>query len=403
MKRLRVKPRENYEERLTEVGFNYYNLKSDDDTDYWQESVMYGFSEREIDFIQESTQELHNMAIDMVSRIVKSGDYPEYFELNDIAKELIEQSWRNGDPCMYGRFDLAYNGKDLKMLEYNGDTPTSLLEGSVAQWDHIQEAPGIPDELRDQYNLIDETLVEGWARNFKNAQVHFAASNEAGFEDWGNTVYMMDAALRAGVKVKDISMQDIGLDNNGRFLDLDNVEMRNVFKLYPWEYMVKEQFAESLKTSTTRWIEPAWKMLLSNKAMLVDMWKYNPNHPLLLETYASNEGLTGRYAKKAIHGREGANVYQTMLAAGQKVYENLGQGSKVVDDYDKWGYVYQEWFELKDHAGNKPIIGSWVIDNKACGMSVREDTNLITGDNAHFASHIMVPYDLEDRYRHYFE
>ena len=85
MKRLRVKPRENYEERLTEVGFNYYNLKSDDDTDYWQESVMYGFSEREIDFIQESTQELHNMAIDMVSRIVKSGDYPEYFELNDIA------------------------------------------------------------------------------------------------------------------------------------------------------------------------------------------------------------------------------------------------------------------------------------------------------------------------------
>jgi glutathionylspermidine synthase len=150
-------------------------------------------------------------------------------------------------------------------------------------------------------------------------------------------------------------------------------------------------------------VGPAWKMLLSNKAMLVDMWKYNPNHPLLLETYASNEGLTGRYAKKAIHGREGANVYQTMLAAGQKVYENLGQGSKVVDDYDKWGYVYQEWFELKDHAGNKPIIGSWVIDNKACGMSVREDTNLITGDNAHFASHIMVPYDLEDRYRHYFE
>ena len=28
MKRLRVKPRENYEERLTEVGFNYYNLKT---------------------------------------------------------------------------------------------------------------------------------------------------------------------------------------------------------------------------------------------------------------------------------------------------------------------------------------------------------------------------------------
>ena len=388
MKRLRVKPRENYEERLTEVGFNYYNLKSDDDTDYWQESVMYGFSEREIDFIQVSTQELHNMAIDMVSRIVKSGDYPEYFELNDIAKELIEQSWRNGDPCMYGRFDLAYNGKDLKMLEYNGDTPTSLLEGSIAQWDHIQEAPGIPDELRDQYNLIDETLVEGWARNFKNAQVHFAASNEAGFEDWGNTVYMMDAALRAGVKVKDISMQDIGLDNNGRFLDLDNVEMRNVFKLYPWEYMVKEQFAESLKTSTTRWIEPAWKMLLSNKAMLVDMWKYNPNHPLLLETHAydAHAHYAGKWVRKPILAREGANIHilQNNVDCG------AASGSFYFDDYDKYGYVMQRWVKTPLHEGMLPTLGLWMVGDECAGMSLREDVFDVIGNDAHFAAHYFV-------------
>lgn len=403
MKRLIVNPRPNFENALVDVGFNYYNLKSSDGSDYWQENVIYGFHEREIDYIQESTQELHNMSIDMVANIVRSGDYPEYFELSDIAKSLIEQSWKKADPCMYGRFDLAYNGNTLKMLEYNGDTPTSLLEGSVAQWDHIQGIPDLPDVLRDQYNLIDETLVEGWKRNFKNAHVHFAASNEAGYEDWGNTIYMMDAAMRAGVNVKDIAIQDIGLDNNGRFLDLENIEIKNVFKLYPWEYLVKEQFADSLKTATTRWIEPAWKMLLSNKAMLVELWKRNPKHPLLLEAYASDKGITGRFAKKAIHGREGANVYKTLYAGGHVIQEDLGQGSKVVDDYNRWGYIYQEWTELREFDGNKPIIGSWVIDNKACGMSVREDPNFITGDDAHFASHIFVPYGMEDEYKHYYE
>lgn len=405
MKRLQFAKRPNFEKQLESIGFNYWNLPSGPNMDpYWQEGVTYAFSETQVDKIQAASQELHDMSIDMVRHMVKSGDYPAYFGLNNNAIELIEQSWKRSDPSIYGRFDLVYDGKDeIKMLEYNGDTPVSILECSVAQWDYIQQANDIPDELRIQYNMIDETLMETWRKLYKNANVHFSASAGFRHEDWGNLVYVMDSALRAGVRVKEINMQDIGLDEHGRFLDLDEVEIRNIFKLYPWECMLDEQFSTAIKGAQTRWMEPAWKMLLSNKAMLVKLWELNKCHPLLLEAHATADELTGKYCKKAIHGREGSNIYQTMLLSGNVVSEELGQGSHLVPEYDKWGYMYQKWHNLPNHDGFKPIIGSWIIGDKACGMSIREDENVVTGHNAFFASHIFVPYDYEDKYKHLYE
>ncbi len=57
------------------------------------------------------------------------GLTPEGFEL---ASWSLEQ----GEPDVYARFDLAYagDGSPAKLLEYNGDTPTGLIEASVTQW-----------------------------------------------------------------------------------------------------------------------------------------------------------------------------------------------------------------------------------------------------------------------------
>lgn len=146
--------RPDFQQQLETIGMNYWNLPSGpDQKPYWQEGVCYGFSETQVDKILDATQELHDMSVDMVATMVKAGDYPEYFALTDHCKSLIEQSWNRGDKSFYGRFDLVFNGQDeIKMLEYNGDTPVSILECSVAQWDYIQQAEGIPDSLRTQYN-----------------------------------------------------------------------------------------------------------------------------------------------------------------------------------------------------------------------------------------------------------
>lgn len=398
--------RPNFQEELEKIGFNYWNLPSGPDAKpYWQEGVCYGLSETQVDKILDATQELHDMSLEMVSTIVKSGDYPDYFSLTDNCKALIEQSWNRGDKSFYGRFDLVFDGKDeIKMLEYNGDTPVSILECSVAQWEYIQQAEGIPEPLRIQYNMLDERMIETWKERYEpNTLIHFAASGGFRHEDWGNLTYIMDTALRAGMRVKEIKMQDVGLTDTGVFVDLEDQHIQNCFKLYPWEWMMDEQFGASIHGSETQWLEPAWKMLLSNKAMLVKLWALYKGHPLLLDSYAyENLVPDGKWAKKAIHGREGSNIFTFEKQGGEIILDALAQGSHLVPEYDKWGYMYQKWHKLPVYDGYRPIIGSWVIGDAACGMSIREDKNLVTGNDAFFASHIFVPYDQEEKYSNYF-
>ena len=70
------------------------------------------------------------------------------------AVPLVETSWEAEPPSLYGRFDLAYCGNGPpKLLEYNADTPTSLLEAAVAQWYWLEDAhPGGGDEPRPEGN-----------------------------------------------------------------------------------------------------------------------------------------------------------------------------------------------------------------------------------------------------------
>ena len=49
---------------------------------------------------------------------------------------FIAASWKRRDASLYGRFDLRYDGQGpAKLLEYNADTPTSLFETAVFQWE----------------------------------------------------------------------------------------------------------------------------------------------------------------------------------------------------------------------------------------------------------------------------
>lgn len=417
--------RSDFKAQLEGIGFNYWNSPSGpEQLPYWQEGTVYAFSETEIDRIQEASQELHDMSYAMVEQMITSGDYPDYFALDAHSIPLIEQSWKRGDKSLYGRFDLVMKGDEIKMLEYNGDTPVSILECSVAQWHYLEQIKKlpcgrkIPDELRIQYNLIDETLTEVWQERFKpGTLLHFASSGGFRHEDFGNLVYIMDNALRSGMQVKELQMQDIGLQvsppkvapfnglypNEKKFVDLQNEEIKNIFKLYPWEWMTEEEFGKELiNVPGTQWMEPAWKMLLSNKAMLVKLWEMFPNHPLLLAAYAKQPSR-GDWCKKAIHGREGSNIHKVKIADGNVLYDELAQGSHKVPEYDHWGYMYQQWYDLPNFDGYYPIIGSWIIGDKACGMSIREDKNLVTGNNAFFASHLFVPYDLEEQFEYLYK
>ena len=52
------------------------------------------------------------------------------------------------------------------------------------------------------------------------------------------------------------------------FCDKERVQISYLFKLYPWEWMLKDKFAPYLLKSDMIIFEPAWRMVLQNKNMM---------------------------------------------------------------------------------------------------------------------------------------
>lgn len=392
MFRKNFKKRIDYHERLNEIGFQYHSVLSSDNAQYWTEGVAYEFTLKHIEEIESVSECLHDMCMKTVGNIIESGDYPDGFGLNDQSKALIEHSWKNGDIHIYGRFDLlAEPSGAIKMYEYNADTPTALLESAVAQWQWLEEVEDIPH--RDQFNSIHEKLVARWSQaksRVDNPMLYTLATKDGPYEDWGNIEYLADTAMQGGWQVHIEEIENIGYDpQNREFVDRAEEFIDHAFKLYPWEWMMEESFGENVIACPTKWYEPPWKMLLSNKAILPVLWKQYPDHPNLLPAYFENDkpstSFQHMYIKKPTLGREGANIQLSGTFS-----DTLVDGSHQVPEYDCNGYIYQEYAPLPNFQGKHPVIGSWIIGDEPAGIGIREDNTIISGNGSHFVPHYFV-------------
>lgn len=379
MKREILSPRKNWQEKLEDIGFNYHSIGGT----YWQENACYSFTAEEIDTIEAATQELHEMCLTAIDYII-CEDLFEQFAIPVQFKQSIIDSWHQHQPSIYGRFDLSYQtGQPPKLLEYNADTPTALLEASVAQWYWLQDVK--PDY--DQFNSIHEKLIDQWKyiKDYSEQDLTFYFSSVSSEEDFYNLEYLRDTAIQAEITTQQLFIEDIGWNNQTQqFIDLNQQPINALFKLYPWEWMINEEFGQYLlNNSIALIIEPYWKMLLSNKTILPILWQLYPDHPNLLPAYFKPDLLGDTYVKKPILSREGANI--SIKTPSMTLNE---QGT-----YGAEGYIYQAYAPLPKFNDNYAVIGSWIIGNEAAGIGVREDNSLITKNSSRFVPHYFIPED----------
>ncbi|HKS65249.1 MAG TPA: glutathionylspermidine synthase family protein, partial [Xanthobacteraceae bacterium] len=158
-----------------------------------------------------------------------------------------------------------------------------------------------------------------------------------------------------------------------------------MFKLYPWEWMFREQFGAYLAGSPTRWLEPPWKAILSNKGILPLLWAMFPRHPNLLPAFFEDDPkaaeLGNSFVRKPLYSREGANV--SIVVDGTAVDQDEGP-------YGAEGYVRQAVATLPHIDGNYVAFGSWIVAGQPCGLSAREDVSPITKNTSRFLPHAIV-------------
>jgi glutathionylspermidine synthase len=377
MKRRTIAARPNWQDTVASQGLTYHHV---DGREYWNETAYYEFTAREIDNLEAATNELHEMCLAAVQRVIGENMFAR-LKIPELGATLVRKTWEAEPPAIYGRFDLAYDGTQIKLLEYNADTPTALVEAAVIQWYWLKD--NFPKG--DQFNSIHERLIAKWKEllQYCGSPLYFAGVDDAVHEDLMTLTYLADTAQQAGHTVSLLDMGDIGYDHDSyRFVSPAREQIKSIFKLYPWEWMLCEEFGPFLNQTSvaTDWIEPAWKMVLSNKGILAVLWQMYPNHQYLLPAYFEDDPFNAliEYCRKPIFGREGQNV--SLHRASCTVSKD--------DEYGEEGFIRQALAPIPEFDGRYPVLGSWVIDGEAGGMGIRKSETPISDNLSSFVPHM---------------
>lgn len=386
MKRIAIAERADWRRQADRLGFQFHTINGEP---YWVEDAYYQFTLAQIERdIEDPSAELHEMAMALVDEVVQSEELLKKLQIPALYWDWIKQTWAQKQPHLYGRMDLAYSGVGpAKLLEFNYDTPTSLYESAYFQWLWLEQimARGDLPATADQYNAIQDLLIEAFAglQTGLKQPLYFASVKNHP-EDLGTVKYLRDCAAQAGIETELIDLEDIGLAVGGRFTDLENRVIGSLFKLYPLEHLFREEFGPALPNSGVQLFEPPWKAILSNKGVLPLLWERHPNHPNLLEAHfvdAHSPALASGWVQKPIFSREGANI-ELITPDGERAHED--------GPYADAGFIRQRYVELPRFDTFHAVIGAWIIADRAAGMGIREDTQLITRDTARFVPHAIV-------------
>ena len=383
MRRERHAPRPGWRRLIADDGLDY-DLPGRDGSGplrpFWDESAHYVFEPDEVRALAADVELLHTMCLDAVENAITTERLAD-FGLPEWVRPAIAESWKRSDPQIYGRFDLRYDGSGpAKLLAYDADSPAYLLEAARVQ--RTWQAAAFPGD--GQWNALPEKLVARWrdlAAKLAGDEFHFTCSGaEPTGVDRVTMTYLQETAADAGLDTTGLAIEDIGWDDVlNRFVDLAEAPMTTVCKLYPWAWMLEDQFGRQAirRLPGTLWIEPLWKTLLANKALLAVLWEMNPGHPNLLPCYLDQPGMLTEYVRKPKLGRDGGNIQ--IVAPG---YETETGGV-----YGKEGYVYQLFDPLPEYDGYRPVLGAWLVGDEAAGLGIRESTGLVTDDSASFVPH----------------
>jgi glutathionylspermidine synthase len=383
MRRVAGARRADWVERVEAVGLTYHTggLPQAEAGGglFWEDGVHYEFTAAEVDAIEDAAAELHRLCLEAVTYLAGPGrrHLATSFDLPGWFADYAVRSWDRRDPSLMGRMDLAFDPATgaVKLLEYNADTPTLAIETALAQWEWLEGRRQAGD---DQFNSLHEALLARFvelAPLMGGETLHFMAFRAAA-EEWQHATYFRDLAEQAGIATAQLDIGEVGWDGR-RFLDLEGRPIRFLHKLYPWEWARTDAFGPHLAADTAGVLEPPWKALLSDKAVLAILWRLFPGHPNLLEARLDDPG-EGDWVRKPCLGREGANI---ALRSGGRSVETPGA-------YGGGRSLWQRRAELPRFDGRHAVIGAWIAGDRPCGMILREDASPIIQDSSPVVPHL---------------
>lgn len=377
-------------EEFESMGLEWH--KDLDNTDYISNELI-SISEEEAENYYNACNELYDMYVEAAEHVIQKDLFYELDIPNSLIDAIIQSFEEDVHWHIYGRFDLAggLDGRPIKLLEFNADTPTMLYESAVIQYSLLKANGYDTDrQFNDIYDSISRNFqrlitlsedVSNFSEVYEGWRVLFS-SIRGSIEEERTVRFLQDMAHNAGLESEFCYVDEALISpTDGVFFNDTNFEFW--FKFIPWENISIDEpelamlISDVMKNQKAIFLNPPYTLLFQSKRILKVLWDLFPNHPLLLET--SYNPLNKKQVRKHAFGREGDNV--SILDSNLKILH--GRDGQYGNHKD----IYQEFYELNSHNGAfyQPNV---FFAFESCGLGFRKGKEII--DNySKFVSHII--------------
>ena len=342
---------------------------------------------------------------------VQSADEALLMELG-IPKEVLPTIRVLVEPEMVtviGRFDFVQTTAGLKMIEFNADTPTSIVEAFFANakacnyFKAIDPNEGTEEHIREAFGRIVKTYKDqGYATN----SIVFSALDWHD-EDRDTVKYLLD---QSGLIAQFVGLKDLRVSND-RLCALIEDQLIPIdvwYRLHALEKLAEDSdetdeyptgahVLDLVARGKLAIINPPSAFVAQTKALQSLIWNLHEKgefytqqeHQIIgkymLPTYMENQFLNKvPYVTKPIFGREGGAV---------SLFEANGRVVEQDKDQFYWDQlmVYQKRVEMEEVESNtmsgpyrgRLLWGSFLIGGKASAISTRIGER-ITGNLSYF-------------------
>jgi glutathionylspermidine synthase len=309
-------------------------------------------------------------------------------------------------PTLLGRFDFAHTPDGLKMLEFNSDTPSKVVEAYYVNQkvcDHF----GWRNPNQNQNQMLTESFPYILKRyqqlGYRTDHIAFS-SLDWHAEDAGTTKYLLQQSrLPASfVPLSELVVQQDGLYVKGLDRPIDVLFRFHALEILATEksqsgYPTGAKLLQLIAQKKLAIINPPSGFISQNKAIQALIWNLHEQNMFftsaeqetikryMLPTYLENV-FTGKkpYVKKPIFGRNGGAI---------TLYEKDGTITSQDDGQAYWDQtmIYQERVSLEEievESLTGPykgwlLWGCFLVNGKASAVTTRI-SNQITGDSSRF-------------------
>ncbi|MCS1350212.1 glutathionylspermidine synthase family protein [Mechercharimyces sp. CAU 1602] len=355
-----------------------------------------------------ATEELGEVFARVIT-VVQAGE-EELFHTLGIPPAIRRAVRLSVDPTQattIGRFDFANTKQGVKMLEFNADTPTGIVEafyvnGRVCEArEEINPNQGNEADLRKAFAHVLKCYRD---QGYETENIVFSALGWHE-EDAGTTRYLLK---QSGLNAHFVPLADLRVQGDQLYAQIEGRRMpvHVWYRLHPLEVLVEdhddngyptgEHVLDLVAAKKLALINPPSAFIGQTKALQALIWSLHEEgefftpaeHKIIstymLPTYLENRFTRQPYVEKPIFGREGGAVV---------LYNEAGEieAQDGAEHYWNQMKVYQQRVELeqvetmteKGLFRGHQLWGSFLIGGKASAVLSRID-GPITGNLSYF-------------------